>query len=229
MWAQAVLPVSGRTVGRTATAAFILPYPEKNVDGHDFIGAAFDKGAVCALANRVPAEENRPVIVVPDVEAALRTLAEAYRKRLNMPVIGITGSVGKTTTKEMVASVLAQGYCVHKTEKNFNNELGVPLTLLQIESEHQVSVVEIGISDFGEMTRLARMVRPTMAVYTVIGHSHLEKLRDRNGVLQAKTELLNFCPQTVLFLRMATTTCFPSLIAVKSASFWPRLRKRRPG
>lgn len=171
-----------------------LAIPGKNVDGHDFIGAAFDKGAVCALANRVPAEENRPVIVVPDVEAALRTLAEAYRKRLNMPVIGITGSVGKTTTKEMVASVLAQGYCVHKTEKNFNNELGVPLTLLQIESEHQVSVVEIGISDFGEMTRLARMVRPTMAVYTVIGHSHLEKLRDRNGVLQAKTELLNFLP-----------------------------------
>lgn len=171
-----------------------LAIPGKNADGHDFIGAAFDKGAVCALASRVPEGENRPIIVVPDVEAALRALAEAYRKRLDIPVIGITGSVGKTTTKEMVASVLAQRYRVHKTEKNFNNELGVPLTLLQIKREHQISVVEMGISDFGEMTRLARMVRPTMAVYTVIGHSHLEKLRDRNGVYQAKTEMLDFLP-----------------------------------
>ena len=149
---------------------------------------------MCALASRVPEGENRPIIVVPDVEAALRALAEAYRKRLDIPVIGIAGSVGKTTTKEMVASVLAQRYRVHKTEKNFNNELGVPLTLLQIKREHQISVVEMGISDFGEMTRLARMVRPTMAVYTVIGHSHLEKLRDRNGVYQAKTEMLDFLP-----------------------------------
>lgn len=171
-----------------------LAIPGKNADGHDFIGAAFDKGAVCALASRVPEGENRPIIVVPDVEAALRALAEAYRKRLDIPVIGIAGSVGKTTTKEMVASVLAQRYRVHKTEKNFNNELGVPLTLLQIKREHQISVVEMGISDFGEMTRLARMVRPTMAVYTVIGHSHLEKLRDRNGVYQAKTEMLDFLP-----------------------------------
>jgi len=170
--------------------------PGARVDGHDFIAMAFDKGAVCALANRVPAGELRPVIVVNDVEAALRALAGACRRRLTIPVIGIAGSVGKTTTKEMVASVLAQRYRVHKTEKNFNNGLGVPLTLLRIGAADQVSVVEMGISDFGEMTGLAEMVRPTMAVYTVIGHSHLEKLRDRPGVFAAKTEMLAYLPDS---------------------------------
>lgn len=169
--------------------------PGSNADGHDFIGTAFEKGAVCALANRVPQGETRPVIVVPDVENAIRTLAAAYRASLSIPVVGITGSVGKTTTKEMTAAVLSQRYRVHKTEKNFNNELGVPLTLLKIEPEDEVSVVEMGISDFGEMTRLAAMARPTMAVYTVIGHSHLEKLRDRQGVFTAKTEMLPFLPE----------------------------------
>ena len=170
--------------------------PGARADGHDFIAMAFDKGAVCALANRVPAGELRPVIVVNDVEAALRALAGAYRRRLTIPVIGIAGSVGKTTTKEMVASVLAQRYRVHKTEKNFNNDLGVPLTLLRIGAADQVSVVEMGISDFGEMTGLAEMVRPTMAVYTVIGHAHLERLRDRPGVFAAKTEMLAYLPDS---------------------------------
>ena len=170
--------------------------PGAKVDGHDFIAMAFNKGAVCALANRVPAGELRPVIVVNDVEAALRALAGAYRRRLTIPVIGIAGSVGKTTTKEMVASVLAQRYRVHKTEKNFNNGLGVPLTLLRIGAADQVSVVEMGISDFGEMAGLAEMVRPTMAVYTVIGHAHLERLRDRPGVFAAKTEMLAYLPDS---------------------------------
>ena len=166
----------------------------ERVDGHDYIEKAFQTGAVCCLAERSPENCGGTLIIVPDVAAALRKLAEAYRKLFNIPVIGIAGSVGKTTAKEMVASVLSQRYKVHKTEKNLNNELGVPLTVFGIEPEHEAAVIEMGISDFGEMSRLARMVRPTMAVYTVIGHAHLEQLIDLDGVLKAKTEMLDFMP-----------------------------------
>lgn len=166
----------------------------ERVDGHDYIGKAFELGAVCCIAERLPDNISGAVIVVPDVAAALKTLAESYRKRFDIPVIGIAGSVGKTTAKEMVASVLSQKFNVLKTEKNLNNELGVPLTIFRIEPEHEAAVIEMGISDFGEMSRLAQMVRSTMAVYTLIGHAHLERLHDRNGVLKAKTEMLEYMP-----------------------------------
>lgn len=166
----------------------------EHVDGHDYIGRAFELGAVCCIAEKLPEDISGTVIIVPDVAAALKILAENYRKRFDIPVIGIAGSVGKTTAKEMIASVLSQKYNVLKTEKNLNNELGVPLTIFRIEPEHEVAVIEMGISDFGEMSRLAKMVRPTMAVYTLIGHAHLERLHDRNGVLKAKAEMLDFMP-----------------------------------
>lgn len=167
----------------------------EHTDGHDYIAKAFELGAVCCLAERLPEGVNAPVILVSDAAAAMKKLAAFYRSSLSIPVIGIAGSVGKTTAKEMIASVLSEKYSVLKTEKNLNNELGVPLTLFRIEPEHEAAVVEMGISDFGEMSRLAEMVRPTAAVYTVIGHAHLEKLRDRDGVLQAKTEMLRFIPE----------------------------------
>ena len=166
----------------------------ERVDGHDYIAKAFELGAVCCIAEKLPEDISGTVIIVPDVAAALKILAENYRKRFDIPVIGIAGSVGKTTAKEMIASVLSQKYNVLKTEKNLNNELGVPLTIFRIEPEHEVAVIEMGISDFGEMGRLAMMVRPTMAVYTLIGHAHLERLHDRNGVLKAKAEMLDFMP-----------------------------------
>lgn len=166
----------------------------EHVDGHDYISKAFELGAVCCIAEKLPEDISGTVIIVPDVAAALKILAENYRKRFDIPVIGIAGSVGKTTAKEMIASVLSQKYNVLKTEKNLNNELGVPLTIFRIEPEHDVAVIEMGISDFGEMGRLAKMVRPTMAVYTLIGHAHLERLHDRNGVLKAKAEMLDFMP-----------------------------------
>jgi UDP-N-acetylmuramoyl-tripeptide--D-alanyl-D-alanine ligase len=169
--------------------------PGAKADGHEFISAAFDMGAACCLALRVPEGETRPVIVVGDVAAALTRLAAAYRQRLSIPIIGVAGSVGKTTAKEMTALVLSKRFSVLKTEKNFNNELGVPMTLCRIDGSHQAAVVEMGISDFGEMARLGRLVRPTMAIYTIIGHSHLEKLHDRAGVFRAKTEMLDFLPE----------------------------------
>ena len=174
--------------------ALFAAIPGERVDGHDYIGKAFDLGAACCLAQRVPAGETRPVICVPDTAAALETLARAYRARFSIPVLGVTGSVGKTTAKEMVASVLSQRWNTLKTEKNFNNQLGVPLTLFRLEPEHEAAVVEMGVSHFGDMAPLAAMVQPTAMLFTIIGHAHLEFLRDRRGVLQEKTSVLDTMP-----------------------------------
>ena len=165
-------------------------YQGERVDGHDYIPAAIQKGAACCLAQRVPQGVNGPVLLVEDVQAALEQIAAAYRRELSIPVIGITGSVGKTSAKEMIAAVLEQRFRVLKTDKNLNNQIGVPMTVSRIEPEHQVAVVEMGISGFGEMRSLARIVKPTIGVFTVIGHAHLEFLHDRQGVLRAKTEML---------------------------------------
>lgn len=170
--------------------------PGEKVDGHAFVEKALAAGAAGALVTHVPEGVSGPCVVVPDVAKAMADIAEAYRNTLRIPVIGITGSVGKTTMKEMVAAVLGARYRVLKTEKNFNNDLGVPMTVSRIQPEHQVAVVEMGISHFGEMEQLGKIVRPTDMVYTVIGHSHLEALHDRNGVLKAKTEHLHYMPAT---------------------------------
>ena len=173
---------------------FFVAYKGERVDGNDYITAALDKGAACCLASRVPKGETRPVIVVPDVQKALELICAEYRKSLNIPIIGITGSVGKTTAKEMIASVLSQRFNVLKTDGNLNNQIGVPMTISRIEPQHEAAVVEMGISGFGEMSGLARIARPTAAVFTVIGHAHLEFLHDQDGVYRAKTEMLDFIP-----------------------------------
>ena len=171
---------------------FFVAYKGERVDGHDYISAAFDKGAVCCLAQRVPEGETRPLILVPDVQAALEQICAEYRRDLRLPVIGITGSVGKTSAKEMISAVLSQRLNVLKTDKNLNNQIGVPMTISRIRPEHQAAVVEMGISGFGEMSVLAQIARPDMAVFTLIGHAHLEFLHNLDGVLRAKTEMLNF-------------------------------------
>ena len=168
----------------------------ERVDGHNYIGAAFDRGAACALAEYVPAGEKRPVIVVPDILTALEKIAAGYRRQFDIPVIGITGSVGKTTAKEMIAAVLEQHYQVLKTEGNLNNQIGVPMMLSRLERRHQAAVIEMGISNFGEMRSLGSMVQPNIAVFTVIGHAHLEFLHDLDGVLRAKSEMLESMPDT---------------------------------
>ena len=169
---------------------FFVAYRGERVDGHDYISAAFDRGAVCCLAERVPEGETRPVLLVGSVQRALEQITAAYRQSLSLPVIGVTGSVGKTTAKEMIAAVLSQRWRVLKTEGNLNNQIGVPMTVSRIAREHEAAVVELGISGFGEMRTLAQIARPTVAVYTVIGHAHLEFLHDLDGVLRAKTEML---------------------------------------
>lgn len=165
------------------------------VDGHDYVEKAFELGASCCIVERELPEAHGCTIIVQSTAKAMAELAEAYRKTLSIPVIGITGSVGKTTAKEMVSAVLSQRFKVLKTDKNLNNELGVPLTIFRIEPEHEAAVIEMGISDFGEMHRLAQMARPTMALYTLIGNAHLDRLHDRKGVYKAKTEMLEFLPE----------------------------------
>lgn len=160
-------------------------------DGHKFIPAVAEQGAVCALCEEAP-QADIAYILVESTLVALKGIAEYYRSLFSIPFIGITGSVGKTSTKEFISAVLAQKYNVHKTGGNFNNELGVPITLFGLEEEHEVAVIEMGISGFGEMTRLSKMVRPDISVITNIGYCHLENLGDRDGVLRAKTEMFTY-------------------------------------
>ena len=172
-----------------------VAYRGEHTDGHDYIAAALEKGAACCLAERLPEGVAGPVLLTDDVQSALERIAEAYRAGLSLPVIGITGSVGKTSAKEMIAAVLSERYSVLKTEGNLNNQIGVPMTVSRISREHEIAVVEMGISGFGEMRTLSRIVKPDVGVFTVIGHAHLEFLHDLNGVLAAKTEMLeNMAP-----------------------------------
>jgi UDP-N-acetylmuramoyl-tripeptide--D-alanyl-D-alanine ligase len=167
----------------------------ERADGHNYMESAYEKGALAVLCERRPTREDIPSVVVPSTAAALSDIAAYYRLQYDIPVVGVTGSVGKTTAKEVIAAVLNRRFRVHKTGGNFNNELGVPLTLFGLRPDHTAAVIEMGISHFGEMRRLARVVRPTMAVFTVVGHSHLEFLHNREGVLRAKSEILEGMPE----------------------------------
>ncbi len=185
----------------TDKGVFIASVGEKT-DSHKYIGEVFSKGVSLVITEKTPDEvyeaygikqqEWGDYILVKNTFAALRKIAKAYREKLSLPIIGITGSVGKTSTKEFIFNVLSAKYNCLKTEGNFNNEIGVPLTLLRISNEHEAAVVEMGISDFGEMHRLSEMVKPDIAVITNIGQCHLENLKTRDGILQAKTEIFDF-------------------------------------
>lgn len=178
-----------------------VPMVGARVDGHDFIEDAFSKGALATLSLRELDNPSGPYILVDDTKIALKKIATAYRMELTIPIIGVVGSVGKTSTKEMLASVLSTRFNVLKTEGNFNNEIGLPLTICRIRDEHQVAVVEMGISDFGEMHRLGDIAKPNYVVMTNIGQCHLEFLKDRDGILKAKTEVFEHMPKDgVVFL-----------------------------
>ena len=177
---------------QAAKGTLFVAIKGERTDGHKYIEKAFEQGAVCALSEQVISAD-KPVILVRSTAQAIKDVAEYYRSLFeNIEVVGITGSVGKTSTKEVIASVLEQNFVVHKTKGNFNNELGVPLTLLAMPEDTEIAVVEMGINHFGEMTRLSKMVRPTVCVFTNIGNCHLENLIDRDGVFRAKTEMLEY-------------------------------------
>lgn len=177
--------IDSRQVG---SGYLFVAIPGEKVDGHKFIPDVFAKGAAAVLSEQQLEDPAGPYILVESTTKALRDLAEYYRKSLDIKVVGITGSVGKTSTKEMIASVLSEKYRVLKTEGNYNNEIGLPLTIFKIRAEHEVAVLEMGISEFGEMHRLATMANPDICVITNIGLCHLENLKTRDGILKAKTE-----------------------------------------
>lgn len=158
-------------------------------DGHDYVKEAIKAGAVVAVTERVVDE--CPCIIVPNTRKALLDLACYYRSKFSPILVGVTGSVGKTTTKEMIALALSTSYKTMKTEGNHNNEIGLPFTLFSLNHSYSAAVIEMGMSHFGEIDRLSRTARPTICVITNIGYSHLENLGSRDGILKAKMEILN--------------------------------------
>ena len=159
-------------------------------DGNNYVQQAVDAGAVgCVVSKEVKADTN--LILVEDTTKALGQIAKYHKERFNVPFVGVTGSVGKTTTKDMISCALSSTFNVLKTQKNFNNHIGLPLTLLRLRQEHQVGVVEMGMSGFGEIDYLASLANPDVAVFTNIGLSHVEKLGSRENILKAKAEILD--------------------------------------
>lgn len=169
-----------------------IPIKGARVDGHDFIPQVFEKGALLVLSEKELPEGTGPYILVDSTQEALKKIAAYYRSVLKIRVVGVTGSVGKTSTKEMIASVLSQKYNVLKTEGNFNNEIGLPLTVFRLREEHKVAVLELGISHFGDMKPLGEIARPDICVITTIAECHLENLGDRDGVLKEKTDIFTY-------------------------------------
>lgn len=169
-----------------------VPIVGARTDAHDFIDQVMENGALGTLSERILADGRYPYVKVDSSLQAVKDIAEFYLKQLDIPVVGITGSVGKTSTKEVIAAVLRQKYNTLKTIGNFNNELGLPLTVFRLRQEHEIAVLEMGISEFGEMSRLAKIDRPDTCVITNIGTCHLENLKDRDGVLKAKTEIFDY-------------------------------------
>ncbi len=190
-----------------------IALPGERSDGHDFIGKAVENGAVAVITERRPAircvaladdelpgelggwEPGIPVcFIVPDSLAALQQAAAFWRRQHRVRVIGITGSVGKTTSKEVIAAVLSQRYHTLKSEGNYNNEIGLPLTLLHLTDRHERVVLEMGMYDLGEIAQLAEIAVPQVGVVTNVGPTHLERLGTMERVAQAKTELPKALP-----------------------------------
>lgn len=159
-------------------------------DGHDFISKAEELGAVAAVADH-PVDCGIPVLVVGDTRKAFLDLGGWYRRRFGVRIAAVTGSVGKTSTKEMIDAVLSSQYKTLKTEGNLNNEIGLPRTLFRLDDSYEAAVIEMGMSDFGEISRLSKAANADIGVITNIGVSHIETLGSREGILKAKLEILD--------------------------------------
>ena len=186
--------ITGVTTDSRAVSAgqLFIPLTGERFDGHAYIGSALSSGAAGCLTARTPETllPGKLYVRVADTRLALKALAAWYRSRFTLPVVQITGSAGKTTTKEMVAAVLSRRYDTLKTQANFNNDIGTPLTLLGLAPQHQAAVIETGMNHFGEIRYLGEMVRPDIAVITNVGDAHIENLGNtRQGILRAKCEI----------------------------------------
>ncbi|RDU34846.1 UDP-N-acetylmuramoyl-tripeptide--D-alanyl-D-alanine ligase [Neobacillus piezotolerans] len=169
-----------------------IPFKGEKVDGHEYVESAIEKGAAAALWQKdVPnPPQGLPLLIVDNCLEALQELARTYRRQLGVKVVGITGSNGKTTTKDMAASLLSVKYKVQKTEGNYNNHLGLPLTVLNLDEDTDIAVLEMGMSSRGEISFLTRLANPEAVIITNIGESHLLDLGSREGIAEAKLEIL---------------------------------------
>ena len=199
-------PVTGVTTDSRAVqpGQLFIPLVGERFDGHAYISKALEGGAAGCLTAAAPETllPGKLYIQVVDTRLALKALASWYRDKFDLPVVQVTGSAGKTTTKEMIASVLSQRYNTLRTEGNFNNDIGAPLTLLRLMPEHQAAVIETGMNHFGEIRYLGDMVRPDIAVITNVGDAHIENLGNtRQGILRAKCEIFeNLTPEGIAVL-----------------------------
>jgi len=170
--------------------SLFIPIVGEKFDAHNFISSAFENGCMCTLSHKKLDRDN--YILVSDTTKALRDIAEYCRGLFNVKVIAITGSVGKTTVKEMLSSVLSTKYSVLKNIGNFNNEIGVPKTILNLEKHHEVAVIEMGMNSFGEISRLSKVARPDICIIMNIGDAHIGNLGSREGIFKAKTEIFDY-------------------------------------
>jgi len=174
------------------SGALFVPIVGENFDGHDYLAEALEKGALCALTERESTLSIAgPIIYVKSTRRALMDLAAHYRRKHNVKVVAITGSAGKTTTKEMIAHVLARKFKTQKTMGNFNNDIGLPLSIFQLTQEDEALVLEMGMNHGGEIHDLSLTGAPNIAVITNIGDAHIENFENREGILHAKLEILD--------------------------------------
>jgi len=180
---------------QTEPGKMFVPIRGENVDGHRFIPQVFELGAAAAFSEVTLENPAGAVVYVADARAALQAVAAGWRAQFDIPVIGITGSVGKTTTKEMVALAVAAGKKTMKTAGNANSQVGLPITVMRITEEDEAAVIEMGVSMPGEMERLAKAAKPNIAVMTNIGVSHIEYLKSRENILAEKFRIADYLPE----------------------------------
>lgn len=187
--------VSGASIDSRTVAAgeLFIPFRGEQVNGHHYVEGAIAKGAAASLwlKDEPNPPKDVPLIFVDDAEEALQEIARTYRTQLNCKMIGITGSNGKTSTKDLVASTLSPYFKVKKTEGNFNNELGLPLTILSLDADTEFAVLEMGMSGFGEISFLSTLAKPDYAIITNIGEAHMQDLGSREGIAKAKFEVMD--------------------------------------
>ncbi len=199
---QGVKPVIGVTTDsrHLKPGEVFLALPGERFDSHQFVEQAIATGAICAIVHSdfAATHPQWPLLGVDDTLAAYQAIAHWWRQQFTIPVIGVTGSVGKTTTKELIAAVLSTQGNVLKTEANYNNEIGVPKTLLQLSSEHDYAVIEMAMRGRGEIALLTQIACPTMGVITNVGTAHIGRLGSEEAIAEAKCELLAEMPEDAI-------------------------------
>ncbi|RKD27668.1 UDP-N-acetylmuramoyl-tripeptide--D-alanyl-D-alanine ligase [Caminicella sporogenes DSM 14501] len=180
-----------------------IPIIGQRFDGHMFIEDAFSLGAVAALTSRdldIKISEDKTIIKVDDTLKSLQKIAQFLLKKTDIPVVAVTGSTGKTTTKEFISSVLSEKYKILKNEGNFNNHIGLPLTILKLKKEHDIAVLEMGMSNRGEIDVLSKLTKPKIGIITNIGISHIENLGSRKAIFKAKMEIANYMDKNSILI-----------------------------